>query len=84
MNKAWGIALSCIAVLLAARAFAEAPKADVSAGDYPSIQAAIDALPSEGGRVYIPAGTYILKGSLKPRDNVTISGAGPATDGRDG
>jgi len=47
--------------------------------DFPSIQAALDALPPSGGRVFIPAGIYILKGSLKLRDNVTISGAGPAT-----
>jgi len=60
-------------------AVAESVKADLSAADYPSIQAALDALPPSGGRVFIPAGTYILKGSLKPRDNVTISGAGPAT-----
>ncbi len=53
--------------------------ADLSAGDYSSIQEALDALPPEGGRVYIPPGTYILEGSLKPRDNVTISGSGPST-----
>lgn len=53
--------------------------ADLSAADFPSIQAALDALPPTGGRVFIPAGTYVVKGSLKPRDNVTIVGAGPAT-----
>jgi parallel beta-helix repeat protein len=53
--------------------------AELSAAHYPSIQAALDALPPTGGRVFIPAGTYVLKGSLKPRSNVTISGAGPAT-----
>ena len=72
--------LACSAVMLIAATLSAGPSnADVSAADYPSIQAALDALPAEGGRVYIPAGTYILKGSLKPRDNVTISGAGAAT-----
>ena len=68
-----------MAMLVASAASAAGQDADISAADYPSIQAALDALPAEGGRVYIPAGTYILKGSLKPRDNVTISGVGAAT-----
>ena len=35
-----------------------------NAKDYPSIQDAIDALPLEGGTVYIPAGTYTLTETL--------------------
>ncbi|NUQ64514.1 MAG: hypothetical protein HUU20_18775 [Pirellulales bacterium] len=31
--------------------------ANLSAADYPSIQAALDALPPVGGRVFVPAGT---------------------------
>ena len=36
----------------------------INARDYPSIQDAIDALPLEGGTVYIPAGTYTLTQTL--------------------
>ncbi len=74
------IMLLYFAALLAASALAaDSGKSDLSASDFPSIQAALDALPPGGGRVYIPAGTYVLKGSLKPCDNVTICGAGPST-----
>jgi parallel beta-helix repeat protein len=64
---------------LASAALSPTAGANLSAADFPTIQAAIDALPASGGRVFIPAGTYVLKGSVKPRDNVTLSGAGPAT-----
>ncbi|MBI5711361.1 MAG: hypothetical protein HZC42_13840 [Candidatus Eisenbacteria bacterium] len=36
----------------------------MNAKDYPSLQEAIDALPQEGGTVYIPAGTYVLTAPL--------------------
>ena len=68
-----------VGALAATAVAAGSAGADLSAADYPSIQAALDALPPAGGRVFIPAGTYVLKGSLKPRHNVTISGAGAAT-----
>lgn len=72
--------LGVIFCLVAMSATAAAPAgADLSAADFPSIQAALDALPPAGGRVLIPAGTHIIKGSLKPRSNVTVSGIGPAT-----
>jgi len=70
----WGVAFAVIATGLV-----QAAQTELSAATYEGIQAALDALPPEGGRVFIPAGTYIMKGSLKPRDGATISGAGPAT-----
>lgn len=43
--------------------------------DYSSIQTAIDELPSEGGTVYVKAGTYeIIQGIHINRSNVTIIG----------
>ena len=43
------------------------------------IQAAINALPPEGGCVELPAGTYVLRRSIRLRDNVRLCGAGPGT-----
>ena len=43
------------------------------------IQTAIDALPASGGTVKLPAGTYVVRRSIRLRDNVRLSGAGPAT-----
>jgi parallel beta-helix repeat protein len=51
---------------------------DVS--NFPSIQAAIDALPAAGGVVYIPSGNYRLTAGLViTKDSVTLKGAGPGT-----
>jgi len=41
-----------------------------------AIQAAIDAIPAEGGTVFIPAGSYIVDATLVPASNMTIQGAG--------
>lgn len=50
---------------------------DISSfGQYQSIQAAVDALPLEGGKVCILPGTYIESVNLIGRDNVTIEGCG--------
>jgi parallel beta-helix repeat protein len=43
------------------------------------IQEAIDALPENGGMVVIPAGTYLLRGSVRLRPRVRLTGEGPAT-----
>ena len=43
------------------------------------IQEAIDALPPEGGLVTLPPGTYLLKRSIRVKDNVTLRGSGPST-----
>lgn len=63
----------------AASSAGAAARADLSSADFPTIQAAVTALPPEGGRVRIPPGLHILNGSIKPDDNVTITGAGPST-----
>lgn len=43
------------------------------------IQEAIDSLPKEGGTVYIPAGTYILRRHIRMKDNMVLMGAGAST-----
>lgn len=48
---------------------------DAPEGARQSIQAAIDALPADGGTVFIPAGTYILDGMIHiNRSNVALRG----------
>lgn len=52
----------------------------IEAGDYPSLQAAIDALPAEGGVVRIPPGVFeIQKPLVIHKGDVQIEGAGTAT-----
>jgi parallel beta-helix repeat protein len=56
------------------------PDAIVRASEYPTLQAAFDALPQSGGIVYIPPGDYELTEPLVlRRENTRIEGAGPAT-----
>ncbi len=43
------------------------------------IQEAIDALPPGGGTVFVPAGIYLLKASVKLRSDVHLTGEGFAT-----
>ena len=43
------------------------------------LQAAIDALPAAGGQVRVPAGTYVLRDSIRLPDRVRLIGEGPAT-----
>ena len=55
-------------------------RAVIDAGRYPSIQAAIDALPDEGGLVRLPPGTFeITEPLLVTKSDVLIKGAGTAT-----
>jgi len=52
----------------------------VDAADYPSLQAAIDALPAEGGMVKLPPGMFDIKQPLVvTRSDVLIQGSGTAT-----
>lgn len=45
-----------------------------------AIMAAVNALPPEGGTVFLPAGKYICAGPvILDRDNITLRGAGPET-----
>ncbi len=43
------------------------------------IQAAVNALPTSGGQIYIPSGTYTIKGSITLKNNVRLTGAGIST-----
>src|SRR5262249_51705712 len=55
-------------------------RAAIEAIGYPSLQAAIDALPAEGGIVRIPPGTFeIQQPLLLTREDVALEGAGTAT-----
>jgi len=52
----------------------------VNAGDYSSIQEAVNALGDEGGTVYIPAGIYkISEPIVVKKSEVTLMGAGSGT-----
>jgi len=52
----------------------------IDAGRYVTIQAAIDALPDEGGVVHLPPGTFEISEPLKvTKSDVLIEGAGTAT-----
>jgi len=49
----------------------------IMATDYSSLQAAIDALPANGGQVFVPAGPYRLtSGIVIAKPNVTLMGEG--------
>jgi hypothetical protein len=55
-------------------------RAVIDAGQYPTIQAAIDALPDEGGVVRLPPGTFEINEPLMAnKSDVLIQGAGTAT-----
>lgn len=52
----------------------------VDATNYPSLQAAIDALPPTGGVVHLPAGTFEINEPLRiTQEDVLLAGAGTAT-----
>ena len=50
---------------------------DPSQGDYTSLQAAIDALPKSGGKIFVKAGTYPITNTIQiKRSNIHIQGEG--------
>lgn len=52
----------------------------IEAFRYPSLQAALDALPPEGGKVLLPAGTFEIKELLIiTQEDVLVEGCGTAT-----
>ncbi len=53
----------------------------VDGTNHATIQDAIDALPSSGGKVFVPSGTYTLTSaiSISSKSNITIEGAGNST-----
>jgi hypothetical protein len=55
-------------------------RAAIEAVHYPTLQAAIDALPAEGGVVRLPAGTFEINEPLRiSQQDVLIEGSGTAT-----
>jgi hypothetical protein len=91
----WTLTVTVVAILLAgyfcimdgrARGVGSAgvrlpgSRAVIDASGYPSLQAAIDALPAEGGVVRLPPGTFEITEPLKvTAGDVVIEGAGTAT-----
>ncbi|MEQ8785398.1 MAG: right-handed parallel beta-helix repeat-containing protein [Pirellulaceae bacterium] len=78
--------LACGAVLLLGGAGPGDPaslpgaRAEIDAAKYASLQAALDALPAEGGLVRLPAGEFEISQPLVIRTgDVTLVGAGTAT-----
>jgi len=52
----------------------------IDAGDFSSLQAAIDALPAEGGMVQLPPGVFEIDAPLRiTQGEVTLAGCGAAT-----
>lgn len=47
--------------------------------DSPAFESALGAVPSGGGAVFVPPGTYLLKSKIELRDGVVLRGAGAAT-----
>lgn len=47
-----------------------------SNNDTSAIQAALDAVAATGGRVYFPPGVYLIHGTLTPKANTVLEGAG--------
>lgn len=92
MFRPWHAA-SAVTCALAAVLFAQGDETPPSSGQvlpgaataivaakYPSIQAAIDALPERGGMVQLPPGQFELKEPLViSRSDVLLVGCGPAT-----
>lgn len=54
-------------------------KGPFSSSKTAGIQEAIDALPLEGGMLFLPSGTYVLKASILLRSNIQLIGAGSST-----
>lgn len=92
MNRLFAVAavgsLIALAVLFTASVRSEArtgaslaaTNGIVDAGRFPTLQAALDALPVEGGLVQLPAGTFEISQPLVIRgDDVCLEGAGTAT-----
>lgn len=55
-------------------------QAAIEAADYPTLQAAFDALPREGGLIRLPAGKFEIDQPLRiDKDDVRVEGQGAAT-----
>lgn len=77
----WSALVFVLLSTLGARVGAEQDKpAVIEAKDYPTLQAALDAIPAAGGEVRLPPGTFEIKEPLRlQRGDVRLQGAGTAT-----
>lgn len=76
------LVLAAASLVPAISTAAELPGAvqEIDAAEYPSLQAALDAVPAEGGYVRIPPGRFEISEPLQVRTtDTTIVGAGSAT-----
>lgn len=83
--------MRCLSMLLTAALFLEGyadpswgqgaqPAATIDAGAYPTLQAAIDALPASGGIVKLPPGVFELSEPLRIHsEDVCLEGSGTST-----
>jgi len=53
---------------------------DGVADDTPALQRALDAVRSEGGAVYVPAGRYRISDALRVHSRTSVHGDGPASE----
>lgn len=70
------LVLAIILALLTATAGSTRERAVLNAGDFPTIQAAVDALPPDGGTVMVPAGSYTLPKKIRLPSHVELRGEG--------
>lgn len=78
----WGLAddQNAPAPVTAKKPFLPGARAEIHAAEYPSLQAAFDAVPPEGGIVHLPPGTFEIETPLViSRSDLLIQGAGTAT-----
>ena len=74
------LALAPLAAGPAAKHPLPGARAEIAAGRFPTLQAALDAIPPEGGIVRLPPGHFeITKPLVLSRPDVTLVGAGTAT-----
>ena len=74
------LALAPLAAGPAAKNTLPGARAEIDAGRFPTLQAALDAIPPEGGIVRLPPGHFeITKPLVLSRPDVTLVGAGTAT-----
>src|SRR5262245_44975530 len=89
-NRCWMAAAAIVVLLIAVRGVrlpSQQPAAGlpgarpaIDAAAYPTLQAAIDALPPTGGVIRLPAGTFDISEPLRiTQEDVLLEGAGTAT-----
>lgn len=81
LGMVWvGVAQESRPVVTVSAAVLPGARAEIDAARFPSLQAAFDAIPAEGGVLRIPPGTFeISQPLILSRGDVLIQGAGTAT-----